>query len=128
MQPLGWPSSGYPEPQGPYYCSVGATTCFGRMINDALIKACLYAQIKISGTNSEVMPGQWEFQIGPCEGIEIGDMMWVARYILTRIAEDYQVAVSFAPKLFKDWNGAGCHTNYSTVEMREGQGGMDYIY
>lgn len=128
MQPLGWPSNGYPEPQGPYYCSVGATTCFGRMINDALIKACLYAQIKISGTNSEVMPGQWEFQIGPCEGIEIGDMMWVARYILTRIAEDYQVAVSFAPKLFKDWNGAGCHTNYSTVEMREGQGGMDYIY
>ena len=59
--PLGWPSNGYPGPQGPYYCSVGANVCFGRVISDQHYRACLAAGINISGTNAEVMPGQWEF-------------------------------------------------------------------
>lgn len=57
IKPLGWPSSGFPGPQGPYYCSVGANNCYGRAIMDAHYKACLYSGIKISGTNCEVMPG-----------------------------------------------------------------------
>ena len=125
--PLGWPNNGYPGPQGPYYCSVGANNCFGRVIADAHYRACLYAGIKVSGTNAEVMPGQWEYQVGPCLGISIGDQLWMSRYILQRIAEDYNVTISFAPKLFGDWNGSGCHTNYSTKTMREGTQGMAYI-
>jgi glutamine synthetase len=41
---------------------------------------CLYAGIKISGTNAEVMPAQWEFQIGPCVGIEMGDHLWMGMF------------------------------------------------
>ena len=36
---------------------------------EAHYRACLYAGVKMAGINGEVMPGQWEFQIGPCEGI-----------------------------------------------------------
>ena len=60
-RPYGWPSTGYPGNQGPYYCSVGGNVCFGRAICDMHYKTCLYAGITISGTNAEVMPGQWEF-------------------------------------------------------------------
>jgi len=126
--PLGWPEGGFPPAQGPYYCSVGATTCYGRAVMDIHYRACLAAKINISGTNGEVMPGQWEFQIGPCEGVDIGDHLWVARYLLGRVTEDLNIGLSFHPKPLKgDWNGAGCHTNYSTVEMRE-EGGLKAIH
>eukprot|EP00245_Coleochaete_scutata_P007490 TRINITY_DN22912_c0_g1_i1.p1 TRINITY_DN22912_c0_g1~~TRINITY_DN22912_c0_g1_i1.p1 ORF type:complete len:367 (+),score=67.64 TRINITY_DN22912_c0_g1_i1:121-1221(+) len=125
--PLGWPKNGYPGPQGPYYCGVGADKAWGRDIMDAHYKACIYAGITISGTNGEVMPGQWEYQVGPCTGIESGDELWISRYILERITETAGVVLSLDPKPIKgDWNGAGCHTNYSTKEMRE-DGGYEVI-
>lgn len=126
-QPLGWPNNGYPGSQGPYYCSIGANVAFGRAIADAHYKACLYAGVTISGTNLEVMPGQLEYQIGPCEGVQIGDDMVMSRYLIARVAEDYDVNVSFAPKLFPDWNGSGCHCNFSTETMRNGSKGWKYI-
>lgn len=126
-QPLGWPKMGYPGPQGPYYCGVGCGRVFGREVMEAHYKACIYAGIKIAGENAEVMPSQWEFQVGPCHGIEMGDHLWMSRYILERVAEDFGVIVTFDPKPIPgDWNGAGCHTNYSTEPMRE-DGGMKEI-
>jgi len=125
--PLGWPKNGFPGPQGPYYCGVGAGKVFGRDIVEAHYRACLYAGIRVSGENAEVMPAQWEFQVGPTEGIHMGDDLWVARYILQRVAEDYGVVVSFDPKpMVGDWNGAGAHTNFSTEAMRK-PGGMQII-
>ncbi|KAK8259679.1 hypothetical protein V6Z11_D13G071700 [Gossypium hirsutum] len=125
--PLGWPVGGFPGPQGPYYCGVGADKSFGRDIVDAHYKACLYAGINISGINGEVMPAQWEFQVGPATGISAGDQLWVARYILERITEIAGVVLSFDPKPIPgDWNGAGAHTNYSTKSMRN-DGGINVI-
>uniref|UniRef100_A0A453PIA8 glutamine synthetase n=1 Tax=Aegilops tauschii subsp. strangulata TaxID=200361 RepID=A0A453PIA8_AEGTS len=111
--PLGWPVGGFPGPQGPYYCSIGADKSFGRDIVDSHYKACLFAGVNISGINGEVMPGQWEFQVGPTVGISAGDQVWVARYLLERITEIAGVVVTFDPKPIPgDWNGAGAHTNY----------------
>merc|ERR1739844_262416 len=125
--PLGWPSNGYPGPQGPYYCSVGANVCFGRIISDLHYKACLAAGINISGTNAEVMPGQWEYQVGPCTGIEMGDHLMMSRYLMIRVCEAQGINVTFDPKPIPgDWNGAGCHTNYSTATMRA-EGGYGEI-
>merc|ERR1711979_11698 len=79
--------------------------------------------VMIAGTNAEVMPGQWEYQIGPCEGIQSGDDMWMSRYLMIRVCEAQGINVTFDPKPIPgDWNGAGCHTNYSTAKMRAAGG------
>jgi len=125
--PLGWPRNGYPAQQGPYYCSVGTENAFGRDVVEAHYRACLYAGVKIAGINSEVLPGQWEFQIGPSEGIQAADDLTLARFLLHRIAEEFGITVSFDPKPIPgDWNGSGCHTNVSTLKMRQ-FGGYEYI-
>lgn len=125
--PYGWPVGGFPAPQGPYYCGNGTGKVVCRDIVDAHYKACLYAGVQISGTNAEVMPAQWEYQVGPVEGINMGDQLWVSRFLLHRVAEDFGAKVTFAPKPVPgDWNGAGMHTNVSTKAMREA-GGMKAI-
>ena len=77
---------------------------FFHLFSDSHYRACLYAGINVSGINSEVMPGQWEFQVGPCEGITMGDQLWVARYLLHRCAEEFGIVASFDPKPMKGFN------------------------
>ena len=134
-RPLGWPEGGYPAPQGPFYCGVGASNIFGRDICDEHAKACEDAGLNIYGTNAEVMPGQWEFQIGyrafdgeAADPLTMSDHVWLARFLLQRISEKHDVTVSFENKPIKgDWNGAGMHTNFSTKDMRDKSKGMGAI-
>ncbi|MCH9010519.1 MAG: glutamine synthetase beta-grasp domain-containing protein [Chloroflexi bacterium] len=119
-KPLGWPINGFPAPQGGYYCGVGVDEVFGRDIVEAHMDACLVAGLSIAGINAEVMPAQWEFQIGPVGTPAVADHLWLARWLLYRIGEDHGVSATLDPKPVRgDWNGAGAHTNFSTRQMRE---------
>jgi len=88
-KPLGFPVNGYPAPQGPYYCSVGAKNAFGREIVEEHLDVCLEAGLNVEGINAEVAAGQWEFQIFAKGAKEAGDQIWIARYLLERIGEKY---------------------------------------
>ena len=122
-KPYGWPSVGQPPPQGDYYCGRN----IGEKVSREHMNACIEAGISICGTNAEVMLGQWEYQIGAGGSIHMSDDLWVARWLLERICEEHEVVISLHPKPIQgDWNGAGCHTNFSTKEMR-GDGGYDEI-
>ena len=119
-RPLGFPENGFPAPQGGYYCGVGYDEVFGRDIVEDHMDACIKAELMIGGINGEVMPGQWEFQIGPIGAPAVGDHLWLARWLLYRIGEKYGVSATLDPKPVRgDWNGAGAHANFSTNVMRE---------
>ncbi len=133
--PLGWPDDGFPGPQGPYYCGVGAKCVYGREIVEEHLEKALEAGLMIYGINAEVMPGQWEFQTGyrgvdgeSPDALTICDHTWMSRWLLERVSEPYGVSVSYDNKPIKgDWNGAGMHTNFSTNAMRDKKSGREAI-
>ena len=119
-KPLGFPANGYPAPQGPYYCSVGAKNAYGRDIIEEHLEYCLQAGLNVEGINAEVAAGQWEFQIFSKGAKDAGDQIWVARYLLERMGEKYGVGINWHCKPLgdTDWNGSGMHANFSNTILR----------
>ena len=99
-KPPGFPSGGFPGPQGPYYCSVGAANAHGRHIIEEHLEVCLEAGLNVEGINAEVAAGQWEFQVFAKGAKEAGDQIWLARYLLERCGEQYGMAINYHPKPF----------------------------
>jgi glutamine synthetase len=128
-RPLGFPEDGFPGPQGPYYCGVGYKNVgsLARQIVEEHLDLCLAAGINHEGINAEVAKGQWEFQIFAKGSAKAADDLWVARYLMARLCEQYEVDLELYCKPIKgDWNGSGMHTNFSTKHIRE-VGGKKYL-
>jgi glutamine synthetase len=106
---------------GFHYCGVSDNNV-ERIIAEQHMELCIKSGINISGINSEVSKNQWEFQVGPNEGIKSGDDVIVARYLLERIAEKYNTKINYHPKPFHNINGSGCHINFSTTKTRSDNG------
>jgi glutamine synthetase len=109
-----------------HYCGTQLNS-IQRKIAEEHLNACLAANINISGLNAEVSNNQWEFQIGPCTGIQAGDDLCIARYLLERIAEKYDFIISYHPKPYPCESGSGCHVNFSTASTRS-ENGLDIIH
>ncbi len=117
--PYGFPESGFPAPQGPYYCGVGTGKAYGREIIEEHLDLCLEAGVNIEGINAEVAAGQWEFQVFSKGAKKAGDHVWVGRFLLERTAERYGLSINWHPKpVTGDWNGSGMHANFSNEVLR----------
>ena len=129
-RPLGFPESGYPAPQGPYYTGVGYSNVgdIAREIVEEHLDLCLAAGINHEGINAEVAKGQWEFQVFGKGSKRAADEVCMARYLLLRLTEKYGVDIEFHCKPLgdTDWNGSGMHCNFSTEYMRT-VGGKAYF-
>jgi glutamine synthetase len=114
------------ENPGTHYCGLQVDN-IQQQIVDKHFEVCMAAGLRFYGTNAEVSPGQWEFQLGPCEGIRAADELMVARFLLEKIAAQYEYRVCFDPKPYKSRHGSGCHINFSTNLTRSHAGGADEI-
>jgi hypothetical protein len=100
----------------------------GRDFAEAHMQACLQAGVRLTGVCATATPGQWSYQVGPCHGIELGDELWVSRYILSRVSERFKVVASLDPKPIPgDWSGSGCYVKFSTAETRASNTGLNAI-
>lgn len=94
-----------------------------REFSNRHLMACIYAGVKIGGCTRENGPSQWEYQIGPCEGIDIGDHLHVSRFILHRLLENSGMNVNFKPVPVEgECMTSSGHLNFSTEGMRKEDG------
>jgi glutamine synthetase len=118
--PLFFKNPKQPKEQGDYYCGVGNQNIVMRNLAEKHYLYCITAGINISGMNAEIAPNQWRFKIGPCLGVSAADELILARYILTKLSEQFGVDISFKSRPLQiPWNKSGLHVNFSTSETRE---------
>jgi glutamine synthetase len=83
--------------------------------------------MEITGVNAEVTLGQWEYQLFGKDTLEVCDNLILSRFLLAREAEGSGMDIELHPKpVMGDWNGSGCHINFSTRMTRD-KGSKSYF-
>lgn len=112
----------------PSFCGAGSGIVIGRSLAEAHLRSCLHAGLKIDGVSPAGCEGAWAYKLGPCQGTDAADQLWISRYILLRLSERFDFAVSFDPRPCQsDWAGGSCVVEFSTRETRQPGSGIAAI-
>ena len=118
------------DPHMAEFCGLGYSKGPARALATEHSQACLDAGLLFYGMNAEPATDNWCFQIGPrdidgerCDALTAADDLWVARYLLERLAERVELRVRYHggdPLLH-------LRTSLSTRYTRDPRCGLDAI-
>lgn len=125
--PLGDGPRAYSKGEEAGYGSVGARHLVAQAFVEDHLELCLACGLAVTGLHAGTTLGQWSFQLMGQGAKSAADDLWLARYLLLRVAERYQVQIALRPNIMLgEVVRTGMPTHFSSARMRS-VGGEKYF-